>query len=72
MRGCQTGDISWVEQGGVANVFALIEYAGLAIDAAGVLAILIGLAIGLFRFARDMRSGHDAYRRLRQDLDGGS
>ena len=53
------------------SFYDAVEYAGLTIDAAGVLAILIGLGVAVFRFLRDLRTGHDAYRRLRQDLGRG-
>ena len=63
--------VALAEQTKWPSFFEAVEYAGLTIDAAGVLAILIGLSVAIFRFLRDVRSGHDAYRRLRQDLGRG-
>jgi D-serine dehydratase len=46
----------------------VVESAGLAIDAAGDLAILIGLILATVRFVAGGHRGADAYRRLRHDL----
>jgi uncharacterized membrane protein len=48
-----------------------VESAGLAIDGAGVLAILVGLALAAVRFLATGRREADGYRRLRQDLGRG-
>ncbi len=57
--------------------FEAVEFVGLLIDAAGVIAILGGVAIAVVRFARYRRSAQlqdseqDCYRRFRQDLGRG-
>jgi uncharacterized membrane protein len=48
-----------------------VETIGLVIDAAGVLAIVLGLLLATFRFATMGRRRDDGYRRLRQDLGRG-
>lgn len=47
------------------------ETVGLAIDAAGVAAIVAGILVALFRFLRSGAKGMDAFRRMRQDLGRG-
>jgi uncharacterized membrane protein len=47
---------------------AWIEWVGLAIDTAGVLAILVGFALATVHYARRMPSTDASYRRYRQDL----
>jgi uncharacterized membrane protein len=48
-----------------------VETTGLVIDAAGVLAIIVGVLLATFRFAADGRRYADGYRRFRQDLGRG-
>jgi uncharacterized membrane protein len=49
----------------------IVETVGLAIDAAGVLAIVVGLVFAHCRFAARGREALEPYRRLRQDLGRG-
>jgi uncharacterized membrane protein len=49
----------------------LVEAIGFAIDAAGVLAIVIGLATATYRYARTGRREVDGYRQFRRDLGQG-
>lgn len=48
-----------------------VETIGLAIDAAGVAAIVLGIAIASVRFVATYRRAPDPYRRLRQDVGRG-
>ena len=49
----------------------LVEAIGFAIDAAGVLAIVIGLATATYRYARTGWQEADGYRQFRRDLGQG-
>ena len=49
----------------------IVESVGLAIDAAGVLAIVLGLVFALGRFVVARRDAVEPYRGLRQDLGRG-
>lgn len=49
----------------------LAEGVGLAIDAAGVLVIVVGLVFATGRFLMAVRMAGEAYRRLRQDIGRG-
>jgi uncharacterized membrane protein len=49
----------------------IAEVVGLAIDAAGVLVIVLGLLVAMARFALRGRQSADAYRQLRQDIGRG-
>lgn len=46
----------------------MLEWAGLLVDAAGVLVILLGLVFATWRFAARRRGVADVYRRYRQDI----
>ena len=49
----------------------VVEGIGLVIDAAGVLAIVLGLLLATLRYAKGGRLTTDGYRRYRQDLGRG-
>ena len=49
----------------------VVEGVGLAVDAAGVLVIVIGLLVALARWIRSGRQVDHPYRRLRQDIGRG-
>ena len=49
----------------------VVEAVGLAIDAAGVVVIVAGLAIALARYARLGPAVEESFRRLRQDIGRG-
>jgi uncharacterized membrane protein len=49
----------------------VVEGIGLVIDAAGVLAIVLGLLLATLRYATRGRRATDGYRRYRQDLGRG-
>lgn len=50
---------------------SIVETVGLAIDAAGVLVIALGLLTAAYRFVLSARMTADPYRRLRQDIGRG-
>lgn len=49
----------------------IVESVGMAIDAIGVLAIVIGLVVAVYRFAAAGGRRPDSFRLLRQDLGRG-
>ena len=49
----------------------VIEAVGIVIDAAGVLAIVVGLLVAAVRYATTGRTRPDGFRMLRQDLGRG-
>jgi uncharacterized membrane protein len=49
----------------------LVETIGLVIDAAGVLAIVVGVAVAIFRFLSGGRHQETGYRQFRHDLGRG-
>lgn len=49
----------------------LVDTIGMAIDALGVLVIVLGIGVATVRLARTSKTGRDGYRQFRQDLGRG-